>query len=345
MERVHVRNRVLGTVPIALLRLLTDYLKAAGHNPSQLWGGAAWDAVCDDHLAPVSAEEFCQRLLRAAEYLDDPLLGLHLGQFVQLSHLGAMGYVLQTCENLEAVLLRVHRYHRLLNNINPVEPRIEGDHLELQWGIAHGKPGALFDEAGITSFVEIGRKLFDDRHDLVVAVDFVNPPPLDTTPFTAYFKCPVRWHQPITRLVTRLAWLQTPLPKADPLLLRLMEAQVNHKLSTLPIGEDGELRHRTAQVVMHLAQGSIPQLDRVAQALRLSPTVYARELAKAGLNFRELRQDALRQLAEGHLLEGRLSIAEIGVRLGYTQTSAFTRAFKSWTGASPLQWKQKASKS
>jgi len=56
--------------------------------------------------------------------------------------------------------------------------------------------------------------LFDHQLDLAYAVDFVNPPPIDTKPFTDYFRCPVRWGQPMTRLVTRLALCQTPLPKS-----------------------------------------------------------------------------------------------------------------------------------
>lgn len=341
LSRLRVRDRVLGSVPRTFLRVLADHLHACGQAPEPLMG-EAWAAAHDDHLAPYPAEAYCALLLRAAEQLQDPLLGLHLGQSVRLSHLGAIGYVMQTCETLGAALLRIQRYHRLLNDINPIDHRIDGDRFELRWGVSHGKPGALFDESGITFLVEIGRRLCDGVYP-VEAVDFVNPPPRDAAPFTRYFGCPVRWGQPMTRLVIPLAMLQQPLPKADPLLLQLMEAQVDRQMSALPCEADGELGARTVQVVIHLAREGMPELEDVAQALRLSPRVYYRRLAEAGLNFRELRKAALRQLAEAHLRDGKLPIAEIGALLGYTETSAFSRAFKQWTGVSPLQWRQQCS--
>lgn len=340
MARLYVRDRVLGTVPRTFLHVLADHLQSQGHAADDTLAQAL-AASREDHLAPFSAEAYCQLLLRAAERLQDPLLGLHLGQSVRLSHLGAMGYVLQTCENLGGVLMRIQRYHRLLHDINPIEHRIDGGHFELRWGVAHGKPGALFDEAGIAALVQIGRQLFE-RVDTVAAVDFVNPPPRDARPFNDYFGCHVRWGQPVTRLVIPLALLQTPLPKADPMLLRLMEAQVDQQLSSRTADEGDGLKQRTMQVVIHLARHGLPELEQVAEALRLSPRVYYRRLAEAGLNFRDLRKDALRQIAEAHLTEGRLPIAEIGALLGYTETSAFSRAFKQWTGMSPLQWRQQA---
>ena len=340
MGRLHVRDRLLGAVPKGFLSLLSDYLRSQGHAPDEVLGGDALAVLHNDHLAPIPAEAFCQMLLRAAELLRDPLLGLHLGQSVQLSHLGALGYIMQTCENLGAVLVRLQRYHRLVHDINPIEHRVQGEHLELRWGMAHGKPGALFDEAGLTILAEIGRKLFGGAAPFA-AVDFVNPPPRDKSPFTDYFGCPVRWGQPATRLAMPLKGLQAPLPKADPLLLSLMEAQVDHLLASRQAGDGGSLSQRTMQVIAHLAHGGVPELEQVAQALRLSPRIYYRQLAQAGLNFRDLRKRALRQLAETHLREGKLPIAQIGTLLGYTETSAFSRAFKQWTGMSPLRWQQR----
>jgi AraC-like DNA-binding protein len=276
-------------------------------------------------------------LLRAAERLQDPLLGLHLGQAIRPAHLGALGYLLQACENLGAVLIRIQRYHRLLNDINPIEYRIDGKRLELCWGIEHGKPGALFDEGGVTAFVELGRRLCEQMAPMQ-AVDFVNPPPSNPQPFHAYFGCTVRWGQPLTRLVMPLSVLKAPLSRADPVLLRLMEAQADKALSDLP--DMGDLADLTRRVVINLARDGVPDLEHVATALKLSPRVFYRRLAKAGLSFRDLRESALRQIAESHLLDSRLSVAEVGQLLGYAEPSAFSRAFRRWTGYSPLVWRK-----
>jgi AraC-like DNA-binding protein len=331
-----VRDEVQGMVPNTFLRLLAEHLMAQGVDPAQ-W--MPEDALRQDaqQLSRYPAEAFCQLLLRAAEHLGDPLLGLHIGQRIRPSHLGALGYVLLACENLGAALLRIQRYHRLLHDINPIEHHIEGDAVVLQWGVARGRPGALFDEAGITAIVQFARAL-SGAQLRPVAVDFVNPPPRVSKPFDDYFGCKVRWGQPVTRLAIPMLSLQAPLQQPDPLLRRLMEEQVDTALARLP--EVGDLAELTRRVVANLARHGMPELEQVAAELRLSPRVFYRRLAAQGLNFRQLRESSLQQMAESYLADARLSLADVSQLLGYTEQSAFARAFKRWTGASPLQWRK-----
>lgn len=334
--RIYERDVVQGMLPNTLLRVLASYLQSQGVAPREL---IPRRFKLDDaqHFGRIAAEDYCQLLIKAAERLNDPLLGLHLGQHIQPSHLGALGYVLLACENLGAALMRIQRYHRLLHDINPIDHHLTAEHLELRWGVSHGKPGALFDEAGITGIVQFGRDL-SGQHQALHAVDFVNPPPPDVRPYAAFFGCPVRFAQPVTRLVMPLRMLAQPLRHPDPTLLKLMEEQVDAAMARLP--QAGDLAEVTSRVIAHLAPQGMPELEQVAHELRLSPRVFYRRLAEQGLNFRNLREAALRQVAEVHLRDARLSLADVGALLGYSEQSAFSRAFKRWTGETPLQWRQ-----
>lgn len=328
-------------VPLPLLRVLALHLQAHGVPPAEVLG-PAWTARLDqhpeDHFGRLPAEDYCQLLLGAAERLRDPLLGLHLGQRIRPAHLGALGYVLLACDNLGAALARIQRYHRLVNDINPIEPRVVGDQLELRWGAALGRTGALYDESGITGIVQIGRDLCGE-HLPVSALDFINPPPRDARPYERYFGCKVRFGQPMTRLVLPLASLAAQLRQPDPTLLRLMERQVDAAMAQLP--EAGDLAEMARRVIAHLAPQGLPELPQVAHELRLSPRVFYRRLAAQGLNFRDLRETALRQIAEMHLRDERLTLAEVGALLGYSEQSAFSRAFRRWAGVSPLVWRRR----
>lgn len=335
-HRLHVRDAVQGMVPQTFLKVLAEHLQRQSVEPTSVMPAEAlgWGL---QHLGRYPAEAYCQMLLRAAERLDDPLLGLHLGQSIQPAHLGALGYVLLACENLGAALLRIQRYHRLLHDINPIQHHVEGDSMVLQWGVARGKPGALFDETGITAIVQFARALCGRRLP-VRGVDFVNPPPRQTQPFVDHFGCPVRWGQPVTRLVIPLENLQTPLHQPDPVLLGLMEEQVEAALAHLP--DSGDLIELTRRLVRQLARHGVPELEQVAAELRLSPRVFYRRLAERGQQFRQLRDQALRELAELHLADARLTLADVSELLGYTEQSAFSRAFKRWSGQSPMSWRQ-----
>lgn len=334
--RLYQRDVVKGMVPMASIRLVAHYLKARGVDPASILPPDLPSTEVSE-LTRVPAEVYCQVLIRAAERLQDPLLGLHMGQTIEPATFGALGYVLLACDNLGAALMRMQRYHRLMHDINPISHHLADEHLELRWGVSHGKPGALFDEMGLSSLVAVGRSLCGQALPMM-AVDFVNPPPRDPRPYTRYFGCPVRFAQPITRVVMPLRHLALPLLRPDATLLRLMEGQVDEAFAQLP--QTGDLADLTRQVITHLTRQGVPELEQVARELRLSPRVFYRRLAQQGLQFRDLREATLRQLAELHLRDARLSLGEVGALLGYSEQSAFSRAFQRWAGVSPMQWRK-----
>jgi AraC-like DNA-binding protein len=336
LKRLQTRDEVHGMVPVTLVNLLAGYLQQRQVPLSKIMGKAYKQSPMGT-LDRFPAEAFCQMLMRAAQHLDDPLLGLHLGQTLSTLHLGALGYVFQSCENVGQVLIRAERYHRLVHDINPIEHRLTGDNIEVCWGTTRGKPGALFDETGITAIIKLARDLCGQTLPLT-RVDFVNPAPRQVQPYRAFFGCPVHFGQAVSRLVIPLSYMALPLAQPDPMLLKLMEDQVNDAVSRLP--DEGDLADVTCRVVANLAKDGMPELEQVAYEMRMTPRVLYRRLAAQGLNFRELRESALQQLAEQHLRDGRLSLADVALLLGYSEQSAFTRAFKRWTGHTPTQWRE-----
>jgi AraC-like DNA-binding protein len=318
------------------ITVLEKYLESKGIEPVELISDTVLLAEAK-HLGRYPMESFCQILIAAARRLDDPYLGLHLGQTVQPSYLGALGYVLLACGSLGEVLLNMQRYHRLIHDLNPVEPLFdEQGNLVLQWGVTRGKPGALFDELGIASCMKFGRDLCQGQLD-PLAIDFVNPGPPDVTPYISFFRCPVRFNQPFTRIVLPLTALQMPLRQSDPLLLELLAPQVEAALSQLP--DAANLIETTRRIIANIAPDGVPELEQVAHELYLSPQVLYKRLADQGVNFRNLREDVLHQLAESHLMDESLPLSEVSALLGYTEQSAFSRAFKRWTGLTPAQWR------
>lgn len=336
LDRIHDRSDVHGVVPHTLVQALCAYLRQQGIDPGSLMPKGLQETAAHA-LERVPAEAYCLFQIRAAEVLRDPLLGLRLGQTIKPLHLGALGYALLACNNLGAALMRIQRYHRLMHDINPISYHHTDTHLELRWGVTMGRPGALFDETGVTAIVQFARDLCG-RKLPIDALDFVNPAPSDTSPYDRFFGCQVRFGQALTRLSLRLDCLQWPLQQHDPHLLKLMDEQVQASLAALP--SCGDLVEQTRRVLSYLAPQGVPELERVASELRLSPRVLYRRLAAQGHQFRDLREQTLQHTAKSHLQEGRLPMSDIALLLGYSEQSAFTRAFKRWTGQSPLQWRQ-----
>lgn len=327
-------HAVHGVVPGTYVRLLYEYLAQRGVDGERLLG----EPPPAGDRYPVG--RWRQMLETAAAHFNDPQLGLRLGQLITPAHLGVMGYVLIACGNLGAAMQRFQKYQRLVYDVNPFHYGVEKGSLQLEWGVEHGRPGALADECAITALVQFARNL-TGREWPIESVHFVNPEPLDAEPYRRYFGREVCFAQSATRVRISLSYLALPLRQPDPALLDLLTRQADTLLAALPDSDDFEQSVR--RCVARLMREGEPSLERVADELHLSTRTLHRRLEERATNFRALQEDTRRRVAEDHLRDPRLQLAEIAQLLGFSEQSAFTRAFTRWTGMSPGRFRRQLS--
>ncbi|MGH8517324.1 MAG: AraC family transcriptional regulator ligand-binding domain-containing protein, partial [Panacagrimonas sp.] len=255
-------------------------------------------------------------------------------------HFGVMGYVLLACGTLGAALMRLHRYQRLVYDVSAMRIEPDGRSVTLEWGTENGCPGRLVDETAVTALVQFARDVTGAVETPVDAVHFVNEPPRSATPYRRYFGGEVLWVQDATRVRLPLSLLSRPLRQPDAALLGLLESQAEHLLAELP--EAGDLEQAVRRAVAATVREGEVSLERVASSLHTSPRTLHRRLEILGRGFRELRDDTRRRLAEQHLSDPGVTVAEVALLLGYSEQSAFTRAYKRWTGSTPMAFRKSA---
>jgi AraC-like DNA-binding protein len=325
------RAALRGVVPGTYVQLLYDYLGTFGHDAQQLLGAAP---ARDPHgLGRYPVTQWKQMLEDSAQTLNDPMLGLHLGQTITPAHFGVMGYVLLSCGDLEGVLERILRYQRLLYDVNALTIQIDGDHVDLLWGVEHGFPGPMVDETAITALLQFCRDITAMPELAPTGVDFVNAAPKSTRDYEAYFQCPVRFAQTQTRIRIDAQLLRQPLRAADPTLVAVLEQQAELMLAQLPPAENFVAGVR--QAMAHALKDGEPTLQSIAEHLHVSTRTLHRRLDSEGWNFRGLLNDIRGNMAKDYLRDLRLQISEIAMLLGYSEQSAFTRAFSRWASQSP----------
>ena len=129
---------------------------------------------------------------------------------------------------------------------------------------------------------------------------------------------------------------ELPLVHADPhlndLLLKYCEAALAERG-----GDTSQLRTRVENAISSLLPHGRVLVEDIARSLGMSERTLARKLADEGLNFTEILQQLRRDLAVRYLEDRKLHISKIAWLLGFHEVSAFTHAFKRWTGKTPKQ--------
>ena len=281
-----------------------------------------------------------QALLAQARDLDPGPKGsftLRLARGIAPRHFGVVGFAALACNTLADALQRLERYHRSVYDVNIAQVRPSADGISIEWGVERGRPGALVDETAIASLVQLARA-FTGQPVRALAVDFVNPQPADVRPYADFFGGTVRFGQPVTRVLLAARDLALPMRGADPALLALLDAQAEALLQSVAAvsGPVGVWR----QALVGLIRSGRTQLPDLAQALQMSPRSLQRRLAEHGHSFQALLGQTRQQLAEAYLRDDSVELAEVALLLGYSEQSAFNRAFRQWTGQAPLQWRR-----
>lgn len=325
-----------GQVPTSYARLLCDYLQQR-----QLDSGAVFA-----ELQPISAAErypiadWKLALERAAALLNDPLLGLKLGSAIDAKHFGVFGYVLLNCGTLGAALQRLQRYEQMIYQGSAMQVDIEADRICLSWGAEQGRPGPLVDETAIAALIQFCRNITGVPDAAPLAVDFINPFPIELAPYEAWFGCPVSFEKQRTQVSFPLAGLQQPLRQADPALITLLEKQAEQLLhANTATATEPWLSALKNQLANALRDGT-PTLQWAAEKMHSSPRSLHRRLAAQSYNFRQLLDEVRATLAKDYLANPSLTLSDIALLLGYSEQSAFNRGFKRSTGVTPLQYRK-----
>lgn len=319
----------------ALTGLLLDYLDSRGLAAVPCRQRlTAWPA---DSRMPLSEWIALLDMIAAAD--PRPALGLAIGQCIQPRHAGVMGYLGLSCDTVGEALLRFERYHRLVYDGNPIQLDLSPEQVRISWGIVHGRPGQLADETAIAAFATLTRMLVDTP---VYArrVEFVNAAPGSIAPYEDFFQCPVSFGHTRTTVVFSADYLALPIRHRDPGLRTLLEQQADALLRTLP--DSDEFEHALRQALVRALHRGEPTLENVAASLHLSPRTLQRRLADRDLHFHDLLEATRLALARDYLGNPNLSLTEIALLLGYSEQSAFTRAFRRWTGQTPRQARKPA---
>ena len=178
------------------------------------------------------------------------------------------------------------------------------------------------------------------RRSTPLWAQFDHAEPASTAEHRRLFRAPVRFAEPAWGLALPARALDEPVVSADSRLLHILENYITALLEHR--GTDDDLTQQVERATLRrLAEGT-PRIDAIARGLGMSGRTLTRRLSERNLTFSELLDGMRRDLAQRHLADRKLRLSQIAYLLGYSSVSAFTHAYRRWTGHAPSEDRRKA---
>lgn len=312
------------------LKAALDAFAAIGLDRARICDDAGINAaVLEDPHARVPLSLTARIWPAAAKQWKAPGLGLWAGNAVHFGRLEALDYALATATTVGESLSRSQRYWQLVTG---------------------GATGIRVDTHGTVELLGYG---LPDLRDYALAATVLRLGIIGATPlmvtvagtaqaapreYAARLGCPVELEAKRTTIALAPAALAKPIAQRFPGLRTTVDHALERLLERALSSRDplAEVRRE----VTTLLGPAEPTLEAVAARLHVSPRQLQRRLSAQRASFSSVLAEARRSLAELYLERGTMNVAEIAYLLGYSESAAFSRAFKRWTGKAPEHYRQ-----
>ena len=313
-------------------RLAYAQAKAAGIDPRPLLkkSGLALNQVKDPRIR-LSVRNQIRFLNLVADALNDEFLGFHLAGLLELREIGLLYYVMASSETLIDALERAARYSSIVSegiSQKCIDGRKVG--LSLRYvGVRRHRDRHQI-EFRMTAILRTCRQL-TRLHLVPDRVRFAHLRQRPLAEFVKFFGGHVEFGAAVDEITFAKSARDLRVVNADPYLNKLLLAYCEEALSKRS-NYRGSFRLAVENVLVPLLPHGRPRATEIARRLGVSQRTFARQLASEGLTFSNVLEQLRLDLARRYLTEKGLSISQIAWLLGYQEVSAFSHAFKRWTG-------------
>ena len=288
-----------------------------------------------DAIVPMSA---CVGLLAdAVRATGDDNLGLHVAEHADLGSFDVHFYAMVSSPTLGAAFERVCRYQRLIDETSQVRLEKSGDRALLSHRLPGGmaaprQTAELLLAAWVCSVATRTRWSPAEGR-------FAHRAPRDSGEHERFFGAPLRFATSENALFLPAALLDLPCRRTDPPLLSLLDRYAADRLG---VPQAATFADRARAALSEELQAGNVAAQRLATRLRVSIRTLHRSLAAEETLYRRLLDQLRLDIAERHLMDDRMSVAEVAFLVGFSEISAFHRAFKRWTGRTPVTFRAEA---
>lgn len=274
----------------------------------------------------------------APELTNTPEIGLILGRKARFQDIGIVFQLGLNCGTVRESLLQAVRYSNLGNEVS----------------------AAIFEESG--KFAEWAEHCINSRYLCVPLIEFeccqkleilrfvlgedFRPvrtkfqyePPAYADKYSQVFQSPVLFEQERSGIVFKKEFLNIPNPNPQPYVKEILSRHAEKLI--IELDQSRLFQDKVRRIIIRHLDSGEANLETICSELNLSSRTVYRKLREENISYKALLSDIKKQLAQAYLKETSFTVTDISHLLGFSEASAFHRAFKRWFGANPSQYRQ-----
>jgi len=292
----------------------------------------------DDPDGRLAGEQVAMLWREAIRRSGDPELALHAAEAVPFGAYRVIDFLAASAPSVGEGLARVARYFPLINS--GVELRLHQHpgqrSVELASPQDPAGPPRPYVEYALCVTVLHCRRASGVEWPLA-EVRFAFSRPASPASHERLFGCPVSFGSERNELVVEEGVWQQPTAGGSSDMLRVLEGHADRQLADLQQREG--TRGTVARLLSEELRGGDPSLARLAHRMALSPRTLQRRLQAEGASFADVLDDTRKATADIYVRDPQVALTEVAYLLGFSEPSAFSRAFQRWYGMPPSRYR------
>jgi AraC-like DNA-binding protein len=326
-------------IPVSSLTNIINVAAAAGVTPEELCLDAGLDlSTLKDSENRIPFTQLLRFFEHAAGLTRDAAFGLHVGEQGNPKLFGILGYVAINSQTFGEALNRLIRFQQIRTKAYKFSVEITGSnvHLAYIYQTPRISPEECRHDAEETlcSVMKFGRMMTGVEW-IAREVHFEHARPENISEHERIFRAPVRFGKLVTQLIFDSAFLTTPLVEADLTLGSLLERQAEELLAKSPDDDERAFVNQVQRLMRENLGSGEMRIETICQKLNIGSRTLQRKLREENTSFQKLLEETQSELSKFYLRQPEIAICEISYLLGFSQSSAFHRAFRRWTGLTP----------
>ena len=292
----------------------------------------------------ITAEAHYEILGLVAERVPDrAAVSVRHAQSLDIDKLGTLALACKAAPNVGGVLQRMARYHSLLSDSVRYQLDVQDNATLLRQDVLVGSgPGLVFSpEAGLSAMFQAIDQVAAKKITPEL-VTFRHSAPRDAQLFEDFFGCKVTFGAQADGILFSQSSLEIENKLGDLALSEFLTKHLDAELEQL--NTDPTLVRTTKEEIARVLSEGLPKMADVARELGFSVRSFHRRLADHGASFQTLAEETRREIALSMLREANCSLSEIAFLTGFSEQSAFNRAFKRWTNETPANYRKSLAK-